>query len=141
MIFKTSEHFLKTRRNFELIDITDLVKKKVSDSQITNGIVTVYTSHTTCAVEINELEKSLLDDYEVFLEKVAPFEGEYGHNRTCLDGRLNTHSHLRSLFMNTSETIPIQEKKLLLGRWQTIFFVELDGPRDERRFYIHILGE
>jgi secondary thiamine-phosphate synthase enzyme len=63
------------------------------------------------------------------------------HNFNPVDGRLNAHSHLLGLFMNASETIPIAQGELLLGQWQSIFFIELDGPREERILRVQIAGE
>ena len=141
MRVNTSEHHLNTTQKFEFFDITNIVRKSVSELRIQKGIVTIFTPHSTCSIKINELEKSLLKDFQTFFDMIAPQEREYHHNVTCLDGRPNTHSHLRSLLLNTSETIPITKGDLLLGQWQSIFFIELDGPREKRKYYIHILGE
>ncbi|MCG8375098.1 MAG: YjbQ family protein, partial [Chlorobiales bacterium] len=67
-------------------------------------------------------------------------DGDYKHNITSVDGRDNAHSHLMGLFMNSSETIPFESGKLLLGEWQSIFLVELDGPRPERSILMQISG-
>jgi len=140
MAVTTSEHCLNTRKDFEIVDITATVQEAVKQSHIRNGLVTMFTPHTTCAIRINEAEENLLRDIEVFLDKIAPGRGDYAHNESPIDKRVNAHSHLRSLLLNTSETIPIHEGNLCLGRWQRVFFIELDGPRRERRFYIEVLG-
>jgi secondary thiamine-phosphate synthase enzyme len=141
MLAKTSEHHLDTTKHFELVDVTDLVRKMASDSRVNNGLMTIYSHHTTCCIRINEFEENLLADFEDFFEKIAPRSAEYKHNRTAVDGKPNAHSHLLEMLMNTSETIPIRDGEPLLGRWQTVFFVELDGPRKDRRFFISIIGE
>jgi secondary thiamine-phosphate synthase enzyme len=75
------------------------------------------------------------------LEQVVPRDGDYGHNRAAVDDRPNAHAHLLGLFMNASESVPILDGELLLGGWQSIFLVELDGPRDQRQITLHFLGE
>ena len=141
MFTGTTDSYLDTTQDIEFIDITEAIRRRVNESHISNGIVSVFTPHTTCSVRINESEKNLLQDFKAFLHKIAPRGDEYGHNRLTLDDRPNAHSHILSLFMNTSETIPVREGNLCLGRWQRVFFVELDGPRKNRRFLVHILGE
>lgn len=132
---------LKTEKKFQLIDVTQEVKKFFETSGIENGSLKVFSPHTTCSVKINEKETSLLHDFENFLDKLAPKQQGYGHDETCVDDRPNTHSHLRSLILNSSESIPVKDKKMLLGGWQTIFFIELDGPRDKRKMIMQIIGE
>ncbi len=83
------------------------------------------------------LQRDMLD----FLHRLVPADSDYRHNRDPVDGRLNAHSHLLGLFMNASETIPVADGRLLLGGWQSIFFIELDGPREERRLLMQINGE
>ena len=77
---------------------------------------------------------------ETFIKRFAPKDGNYLHNLNPLDGRDNAHSHLIGLLMNTSETIPFSKGKLLLGKWQSLFFIELDGPRKERSILLQISG-
>ena len=139
MFLKTTEHRIETTKHFELVDISNLVRKAAGDSGISNGFVTVYSYHTTCCIRINEFEKNLIFDFEAFFEKIAPQHGEYTHN--SVDPRANAHSHMLGMFLNSSETIPIKDGELLLGRYQVVFFVEIDGPRTERRFFISVMGE
>jgi thiamine phosphate synthase YjbQ (UPF0047 family) len=70
-----------------------------------------------------------------------PRDAGYGHNLNPVDGRDNAHAHLLGLFMNVSESIPIADGRRLLGGWQSIFFVEPDGPRDRRQLLLHLMGE
>ncbi len=125
----------------EFHDITTDVLKALHESKIENGIVTVYTQHTTCAIKINENEKNLMHDMLEFLEKVAPQRKNYLHDNHPIDGRKNAHSHLKALLLTASESIPIQDGKLLLGNWQRVFLVELDGPREKRNVIVHVMGE
>ncbi len=132
---------LSTSKEFELIEITDRVKEAVTKSGIKNGLVLVFSQHTTGGVRISEYEKSLTIDIEAFFEKLAPKGGKYGHNITNVDDRINAHSHLQALLVNSGELMPLRDGKLVLGSWQTIFFVEVDGPRPERKVTVEIMGE
>lgn len=125
----------------EVIDVTALVKDIFHQNRIQNGQITIYSAHTTAFVAINECEPMLQQDMVAFLTQLVPQHQDFKHNHHPIDGRLNAHSHLLGLFMNASETIPIVEGELLLGRWQSIFFIELDGPREERTLRIQITGE
>jgi len=135
-----------TERAPQFIDITDEVQKKVEESGIRDGIVTVFCRHTTAAIRINENEPLLLLDMEEFLKRVAPRDLYYRHNDFSIrthnmteDECPNAHAHCQHLLLGASETIPVEDGKLLLGRWQRIFLVELDRPR-EREVYVQVLG-
>ncbi len=131
----------------QLIDITDWVKGCVADSHITNGMVLVYSKHTTAAVKINENEPLLIEDMAEFLERIAPRDAYYRHNDFSIrtvnmteDESPNGHAHLQHLMLGCSETIPLVDGKIPFGQWQSIFFIELDHPRP-REVMVQILGE
>ncbi|NTV05033.1 MAG: YjbQ family protein [Chlorobiaceae bacterium] len=130
----------KTSRPIEIIDITADVSSAVMSSGLDRGQITVISLHTTAFININEKEERLLEDMEIFLKRFAPKDGNYRHNLNPIDGRDNAHSHLLGLFMNSSETIPFAGGKMLLGQWQSLFFIELDGPREERNILLQISG-
>ena len=130
----------------EFIDITDDVQRVVDEAGTRFGQVTVYSTHTTAAIKVNEHEPLLLQDMAHVLSEIAPQHAEYGHNdfsrRTVNieeDECANGHSHCQHLFLGTSETIPIVDGQLAMGQWQRIFLVELDQPR-ERRVLVNIIG-
>lgn len=130
----------------EFIDITDDVARIVKDSGAIFGQVTIFSSHTTAAIRVNENEPLLLQDMARLLHEIAPLHAEYEHNdftrRTVNldeDECANGHAHCQHLFLSTSETVPILDGKLALGQWQRIFLVELDHPR-ERRVLVNVLG-
>jgi secondary thiamine-phosphate synthase enzyme len=130
----------------EFIDITDDVAQIVRDSGIRFGQVTVFSTHTTAAIKLNEHEPLLLEDMRRVLEQVAPVHGEYEHNdfsrRTVNleeDECANGHAHCQHLFLGTSETVPLLSGELTLGQWQRIFLIELDRPRT-RRIIVNVLG-
>ena len=135
----------------EFIDITDDVFAAVEKSEIHDGLVTVFTRHTTTAIIIQENEPLLLEDFKEFLGRIAPRQGDYRHNdfdrRTVHmhdDECPNGHSHCQQLLLGSSETIPLIEGKMPLGEWQRIFMVELDGEKasiiSHREVVVQILG-
>ncbi len=143
----TNRLLLQTTKPREFIDITPQVVDLVASSAVNNGCVVVYSKHTTAAIKVSENEPLLIQDMEELLEKFAPPHKEYRHNdfktRTVNmteNERLNGHAHCQHLLMNTSETIPIVDGELQFGRWQSVFFVELDGPMS-REVILQILGE
>ena len=116
---------IRTSERIELVDITQEVKSEVHKSGIDNGICVVSTSHTTTAIILNENETGLRHDILDFLEKLIPPSTGYQHDR--IDN--NADAHLKAIILGSSETIPVMGGKLVLGTWQRIFFVEMDGPR------------
>jgi secondary thiamine-phosphate synthase enzyme len=138
---------VKTEEAPQFIDITDWVSGCVSDSKVANGFAVVYSKHTTAAVKINENEPLLLEDMATFLEGVAPRHAAYRHNdfeiRTVNmnpDESPNGHAHLQHLLLGTSETVPILNGEMQFGTYQSIFFIELDHPRN-REVMVQVVGE
>jgi len=136
----TSEIRLSTREPIEFIDITEEVKRAFAASSVTDGAVTVFTRHTTTAVKVNERCERLQRDMCEALKAAVPAR-EYRHDEGTVDGRQNARGHLMSMFLNSSETIPVSKGRLALGSWQSVFFVELDGPRSERNVLVKVIGE
>ncbi|AEH24138.1 secondary thiamine-phosphate synthase enzyme YjbQ [Pyrococcus yayanosii] len=123
----------RTSREVEIIDITGKVADIVKRSGVGSGIALVFTKHTTTAVIINENEPGLLGDLEELLSRLVPRGAGYRHDR--IDD--NAHSHLRGILLGPSVAVPVEEGRLLLGTWQRILFVELDGPRN-REVYVKV---
>ncbi|ASQ91588.1 secondary thiamine-phosphate synthase enzyme [Prosthecochloris sp. GSB1] len=140
MRYLTETIACSTNSPIEIIDITGQIKSTLAASGLRQGQATIISRHTTAFVNINEHEPRLLEDMVTFLKRLVPKDGDYLHNLAPLDGRDNAHSHLMGLFMNASETIPFANGELLLGKWQSVFFVELDGPRPERSVMMQISG-
>lgn len=140
MNYFTKTVIRETTGPIQIIDITAEVRGAVASCRLEKGQVTLVSRHTTAFININEQEPGLLEDMVTFLKRLVPKDGDYKHNITSVDGRDNAHSHLMGLFMNSSETIPFESGKLLLGEWQSIFLVELDGPRPERSILMQISG-
>ena len=133
----TSERVvLATSRPFEFIDVTPHVVDLVRRSGLTHGLVNVQTRHTTTAVVVNEHEPLLIDDIEERLKRWAPEWASYRHDDLRLrtvnleeEERPNGHAHARAVVLGTSESVNVADGALQLGKWQRIFFVELDGGR------------
>jgi secondary thiamine-phosphate synthase enzyme len=130
----------------EFVDVTEQVAAVVRRSNVSQGWVSVFSKHTTAAVVLNENEPLLLKDMGALLERLSATAGTYEHNdlsrRTgemdpeeCANG----HSHCQHLLIGTSENIPVADGRLDLGRWQRIFLLELDRPRD-RQLVIQVFG-
>jgi secondary thiamine-phosphate synthase enzyme len=131
---------LATAASIEIIDVTERVRGWVAATGLRQGLVTVSSLHTTARINVNERETELQRDMIAFLKRLVPRDGDYRHNLAPVDDRDNAHSHLIGLFMNSSESIAIADGKLVLGGWQSIFFVELDGPRERRTVELQALG-
>jgi len=131
---------LETRAPIEVCDITRQTKEIVVESGLRDGLVTLISPHTTACVNLNEREPMLERDMIRFLQDLAPRDRSYGHNRVAVDGRDNAHSHLLGLLTSASVTIPLCGGELVLGEWQSIFFIELDGPRQVRQVHLQVLG-
>ena len=150
MIKNTTIEFT-SNENMEFRDLTGEVEKFVEESNIKNGQVLIYSTHTTLAICVNEKEKGIVGDFKSLIDKLVPKNAYYQHNdltkRTenlvCQSGAsdcLNGHSHCTHLLMRNSETIPIIEGKMTLGMWQRIFAIELDCCRP-RKVLIQVMGE
>ena len=145
MIFFSKTLQIDSTEKLEFFDITREVTESISASKVRNGLVNVFTRHTTTALRINENEPRFLEDLKLFLEQHAPRNGNYLHDDiderdVSVDEQVNGHSHLKQIMLATSETIPIIDSKMCLGKYQSILFIELDGPR-LGNVTIHIQGE
>lgn len=142
----------KTKEFLHFLDITDDVQKVIQESTAMDGMVLIYSYHTTAAIRINEKEKGLVRDFKMLAKKIAPKDIYYHHNDLSVrtenlvcekgaTGCLNGHSHMLHLLMGaTSEMLPVVDGKLVLGTWQRIFLVELDVSR-KRNVLVKVLGE
>ncbi len=140
MHYHTATINIRTSSPIQFIDITDDVRKAVEKSGVMDGVVNIYSNHTTAAVKVNERCDRLQKDMESFLSGLVPRVRDYAHNEHTVDGRGNAHSHLMSLLLNASESIPVAGGEMQLGAWQSIFFIELDGPRGTREARVTVMG-
>ena len=128
------------------LDITDRVAGFVEEAGVALGLVVVFSRHTTAAVVLNENEPLLMQDIGDFLERLAPRNGHYRHNDFSIrtvnmtqDECPNGHAHCQHWLLGSTEVIPIVGGRMSLGRWQRIFLVELDMPR-ERELVVQVWG-
>ena len=138
---------ISSRRATEFIDITERIHAALADSSVGHGMVNVQTLHTTTAIIVNEYEPLLLEDFDELLQRTACPDGNYRHddltqrtvNLTDRERR-NGHAHCRALTLPTSVCLNVARRRLMLGRWQRVIFVELDGPQ-EREISVLAFGE
>lgn len=138
---------LHTDESLQFIDLTTALRQFVDDSGIRHGVLNVQTRHTTTAIIVNENEPLLLEDLKKTLERLAPRTVSYAHDDFDIrtenltpDERPNGHAHCKALFLRSSETLNIINGELDLGRWQRVFFLELDDARP-RTVSLTILGQ
>ncbi len=137
---------VNTSSEFQVIDLTDQVEAFLLLAGTSRGLLAVHTLHTTTAVLVNEQEPLLHGDLLRQLERLAPSGVAYDHddptrrvvNRTDTE-RTNGHAHLRAMLLGSTASIPVVDGRLMLGRWQRILLVELDGPQ-ERTVVATIVG-
>ena len=126
------ETFLvETDQRIELVDLTNRVMDYVRRFNIREGLVSLWSMHTTCSLFINEFQTALLSDIRRFLEQMVKRDAEYMHNdpehSDC--DRMNADSHLRAVLLGHSLTLQVSGGEVVLGQWQRILMAELDGPR------------
>ena len=118
---------LSTSGKVDVTDVTDRVEAVV-DEAVGSGTATVFVPHTTAGVVVNEAERRLVADVEDALVDLVPDSGDYRHDE--VDD--NAAAHLRATILGESVVVPVEEGRLALGTWQSILFVECDGPRSRR---------
>ncbi len=132
---------VQTTAPIEFIDLTETVRAWVRGAGLRDGLLAVTSPHTTARITRNEREAELQKDMVRFLERLAPADAAYGHNVAPVDDRLNAHAHLLGLFLPATEVIPVAGGDLVLGAWQALFLVELDGPRARREVHLQLQGD
>jgi len=124
---------VKSRKRNETIDITSGIQEAINKENIQSGHVIVYVPHTTAGITINEgADPSVQRDIIETLKKIIPEDGDYHH----IEG--NSDAHIKASLLGSSITVLVENKRLVLGAWQHIFFYEGDGPRN-RKVYIDII--
>jgi secondary thiamine-phosphate synthase enzyme len=126
-----------TKQRQEFIRITDDVAAIVKRSGVREGIVLVSAMHITAGVYVNDWEDGLIEDFQVWLEKLAPAGLPYQHHRT---GEDNADAHLKRTIIGHQVTIPITDGTLDLGPWEQVFYAEFDGQR-KKRVILKVMGE
>ncbi len=139
MTFESHIVRLATQKEGEILDITDKVQTIVENGTIKNGVVFLFVPGSTAALTTIEYEPGLLVDLLSMLERVAPRNSSYEHERRWHDG--NGHSHIRASLIGPDLSVPFERKKLMLGTWQQIVFVELDVRPRDRTVIVNSMGE
>jgi secondary thiamine-phosphate synthase enzyme len=131
---KTDTLMVRSGKRADAIEITDRVQHVVRESGIESGLCHVYVPHTTAGVFINEnADPDALADILTTLESLVPWENGYRH----AEG--NAAAHIKATLVGMSQTVPVRNGRLALGRWQGIYFADFDGPR-ERHFQVTVLA-
>ncbi len=130
---------IKSKGENDIIDLSDKISDKITESGISNGIITVFVTGSTGALTTIEYESGLLKDFPEMLSRIAPDEINYEHEKRWHDG--NARSHVKASLIGPSLTIPFKDGSLLLGTWQQIVFVELDTRGRNRNLILQIIGE
>ena len=128
-----------TKREGDIVDITGYVQKAVKKSHLNDGVACVFVPGATGAVTTIEYEPGLLQDLPDALDRLFPRDITYQHQLRWHDA--NGHSHVRAAFLGPSLSVPFKEKKLILGTWQQIVFLELDNSARQRRIMVQIVGD
>ena len=137
---------LETKKQFEIIDITNEVKTAVAESSVNQGLAVLFCPHTTASVKLNHNESLLMQDMMKALYRLIPIDMSYSHDlfevrqNAAVNERSNGHAHVKAFMLGSSESLIIEKGNLLLGEKQSLFFVELDGGRS-REVYLKIIGE
>ena len=142
---------IDTERLFHVTDVTEDCHELVRDSGVKEGMLQVFTQHTTCAVKINERETCFLEDLRLFMEALVPQHAYYRHDDfeirdpatlagTVEEEPINGHAHIKQMLLGSaSETVPVADGSLRLGTWQRVMFIELDQARP-RRIQLQVQG-
>ena len=132
---------IQTDQRIELVDLTNRIMEFARRFNIKEGLVSLWSMHTTCTLFINEFQTALLSDIKRFLEQMVARDAEYMHNdpehSDC--DRMNADAHLRALLLGHNLTLQISGGEVVLGQWQRILMAELDGPR-ARSLRVQIFG-
>ncbi|HEY1419652.1 MAG TPA: secondary thiamine-phosphate synthase enzyme YjbQ [Candidatus Dormibacteraeota bacterium] len=136
----------ESRKSTEFIDITERLREEIRRNGLVEGRIHIQSLHTTVGLAVNENEPLLLRDFETMLERVAPEGASYEHDDftrrvdVATDEPVNGHAHCRQMLLTAFATLLVEEGELVLGRWQSVFAVELDGPR-RRQVAVQLEGD
>jgi secondary thiamine-phosphate synthase enzyme len=136
---KTQYLYFNTKTRIAFVNITDQVQKLIEESKIKEGICLVNAMHITSSVFVNDNESGLLQDFEKWLERLAPHSptNQYQHNNT---GEDNADAHLKRQVMGREAVVAVTDGKLDFGPWEQIFYGEFDGRRN-KRVLVKVIGE
>ncbi len=139
MPIETREISVAGKEDCGIVDITEMISKEVKNSNIRSGTVTVFCVGSTGAITTMEFELNLSIDVSEILDKLIPLDKDYHHHKTW--GDFNGGSHLRALLIGPSLTVPFVEKRMTLGAWQQIVYINFDRVEKVRKIVLQIIGE
>ncbi|MBK8943911.1 MAG: YjbQ family protein [Ignavibacteriae bacterium] len=135
-----TKSFLVSTKGFNhIIDVTNSVQEKITESKLKEGNVLVFVAGATAGITTMEYEPGLIKDYPEFMEKIIPSVKNYYHDEAWHDG--NGHSHLRATLQGASMQIPFTDGNLLLGPWQQIILIDFDNRSRSRKIITQIIGK
>jgi secondary thiamine-phosphate synthase enzyme len=139
MATSTHRHSVTTRGQGDIQDITGVVVRAVSESELASGLVTVFVVGSTAALTTIEFEPGAVADFNRLFEELAPRDAEYDHHQRWGDD--NGSSHVRAALLGPSLTIPFIDEALVIGTWQQIVLVEFDTRGRKREIVMQVIGD
>ncbi len=139
MTVKLNHIFLTTAGNTDIIDITQKVSECIVSSALKDGIATIFCPSSTSGVTTIEYEPGVLHDLKKVFNEIAPSGIAYQHDEAWHDG--NGHSHIRSALLKASLTVPFVDRRMTLGTWQQIVYIDFDTRPRKREIIVQIMGE
>lgn len=139
MTVKTLSLQLSTHGNTDMLDITGAVQKSLDEAGLANGIVTIFCPSSTSGLTTIEYESGALSDLKRLFDEIIPQNQHYAHNARWGDG--NGHSHVRAALLKPSLTVPFVERRMILGTWQQIIYVDFDNRSRRRELVVQVMGE
>jgi secondary thiamine-phosphate synthase enzyme len=138
----TASFTVSSEERTEISDITKRVREAIQQVPVSSGIALINTLHTTCALFVNEFQAALIEDLRGLVERLVPERAGYRHDdpRYSDCERGNASAHLRAALLGRSIAVGINDGELTLGRFQSVIFAELDGPR-KREITVQVMGE
>ena len=136
MTVHTDYLWFNTKRQQEVVHITDKIAAIVQTSGVLEGLVLVSAMHITASIYVNDWEDGLIEDFQVWLEQLAPAGRSYKHHQT---GEDNADAHLKRTIMGHQVIVPITGGQLDLGPWEQVFYAEFDGKR-KKRVVVKVMG-
>ena len=132
---------VETARRIEVVDLTDQVMRMVRAQSVKEGLVHLFSTHTTCTLCVNEFQAALADDFKTFLEQMVARDAGWRHNDPAHSDcdRMNADAHLRALLLGHSLSLQVSGGEVVLGQWQRLLLAELDGPR-ARTLRLQVMG-
>jgi len=135
----TKKISLQSKGHCDIIDITPQVEQQIAETDINNGTVTLFVAGSTAGITTIEFESGLLSDFPAMWERIVPTDIPYKHDRAWGDG--NGYSHIRASLLGASLVVPFNSKRLALGTWQQIVFVDFDNRPRSRQIILQIMGD